>query len=387
MRKERISSLATQIRGVSYKPSDLHKSLDDGSIIVLRANNIDEGKINFDDVVYVDRGRVSPSQILKRGDVLICASSGSKSLVGKAAQVDFDKECSFGAFCKVVRSKPSFSDYLGLFFQSPRYRREISELAQGANINNIRNEDVDNLELPCYDAKVQAFIVRTLRLVSEIIKKRQKQLRALDELVKARFIEMFGDVHNSKKYPYKAVQTFTKVTSGGTPNRNTPEYWENGTIPWVKTTELQNNILCRTEEYITEKGLNESSAKIVPADTILIAMYGQGKTRGMTAYLQNEAATNQACACIYPSIEVDQKYLWCYFILSYEKLRSMAEGGNQPNLNGNMIKSFPVLLPPKYLQTLFVSFLDQTNHLKSKLRESLTQTETLFNSLMQQYFG
>ena len=112
---------------------------------------------------------------------------------------------------------------------------------------------------------------------------------------------MFGDPESNTRYPQVAIKELTDVVSGGTPDRKNNTYWEDGTIPWVKTTELQNNRLTEVEEYITERGLNESSAKIVPKDTVLIAMYGQGKTRGMTGFLNIAAATNQACACLLPS--------------------------------------------------------------------------------------
>lgn len=206
-------------------------------------------------------------------------------------------------------------------------------------------------------------------------------------LVKAKFLEMFGDIHNSTDFPYLPIKDFANVVSGGTPDRNSPQYWDNGTIKWVKTTELQNGIIEDTEEKITKQGLENSSAKIVPADTILIAMYGQGKTRGMTGYLAVEAATNQACACILPSSKINQKYLWYYMIMSYEKLRSLAKGGNQPNLNGAMIKSFLVLMPPKELQDLFVAFVEHTEETKTSISWSLAKLETLKKALMQGYFG
>lgn len=181
----------------------------------------------------------------------------------------------------------------------------------------------------------------------------------------SRFIELFGGINDSKKYPYKAVRELTDVISGGTPSREISEYWEGGTIPWVKTTELQNNIITEIDEHITEEGLDNSSAKLVPKGTVLIAMYGQGKTRGMTGYLGVNACTNQACACILPSDSINQKFLWQFFVLSYDNLRDMAKGGNQPNLNGNIIKNYPVLYPPIDLQNQFAAFVDQTD--KSKL--------------------
>ena len=115
-------------------------------------------------------------------------------------------------------------------------------------------------------------------------------------------------------------------------------------------------------------------------------MYGQGKTRGMTAYLVIEACTNQACACILPSDKINQTFLWHFLILSYDNLRDKAKGGNQPNLNGNIIKNYPVLCPPKELQEQFVAFTEQTNKSKFVIQKSLDETQLLFDSLMQKYF-
>ena len=176
---------------------------------------------------------------------------------------------------------------------------------------------------------------------------------------------MFGGIYDSKRYPYRVLKNITEVISGGTPNRNIAAYWENGTIPWVKTTELKNDLIIKTEEFITQEGVDNSSAKLVPPGTILIAMYGQGKTRGMTGRLEIEACTNQACACILPSNEISQVYLWKFFIFSYDHLRSMAKGGNQPNLNGDIIKNYPILYPPLSLQNEFAAFIEQLD--KSKV--------------------
>lgn len=233
----------------------------------------------------------------------------------------------------------------------------------------------------------QLEIIKALDAASSIIAARKQQLTELDNLIKARFVEMFGGIHNSSKYPYKSIKELTDVISGGTPSRDISEYWDSGTIPWVKTTELQNNMIVETEEYITEMGLNNSSAKIVPPGTVLIAMYGQGKTRGMTAYLGIEACTNQACACILPSDKINQTFLWQFLILSYDNLRDKAKGGNQPNLNGNIIKNYPVLCPPKELQQRFAAFVEQVNKSKAAVQKALDEAQLLFDSLMQKYFG
>ncbi len=264
---------------------------------------------------------------------------------------------------------------------------KVDGMVNGATRQKLTQAAVRKMQIPMRCMEEQKHIVDELNRIIKLKEQHQQELQFLDDLIKARFVEMFGSVHDSVYYPYLPVGNFTKVISGGTPNRKKDKYWKRGNIPWVKTTELQNDVIKKTEECITEVGLKESSAKIVPIGTVLVAMYGQGKTRGKTAYLDIEACTNQACACILPSQNVNSKYLWKYFELSYEKLRSLAQGAGQPNLNGNMIKDFPVLIPPINMQNDYVSFVEQTDKSKLAVQKSLEKTQQLFDSLMQEYFG
>lgn len=241
-------------------------------------------------------------------------------------------------------------------------------------------------QIPLPDISTQRRIADTLDKVSEGIGLCRKMLGELDLMVKAKFVEMFGDAHNNSAFPYKNIGDLTTVTSGGTPDRENNLYWDDGDIRWVKTTELQNCTICDTEEKITKLGLENSSAKLVPTGSVLIAMYGQGKTRGMTAYLENESATNQACACVLPSSKINQKYLWQYLMLSYDALRAMAKGGNQPNLNISMIKNFPVLYPPMELQNQYVEFVTYINKSVLTIKMILAKMEMEKLALMQEYF-
>ena len=147
------------------------------------------------------KSKVAEQQYLQTDDILICASSGSKELVGKAAFVDSVKNpMTFGAFCKVVRPQPEYSEYLGHYFNSPVYRRKISALSAGANINNIKNEHIDNLDIQLVDEKERQEIITILNKLNMLISLRKQQLAKLDELVKARFVEMFGDPVSNPKH-------------------------------------------------------------------------------------------------------------------------------------------------------------------------------------------
>ena len=277
--------------------------------------------------------------------------------------------------------------YLFYFLKSNFALQNIKAVATGSVRDNLKFEMLKEFQIKLLPLEEQNEIVEKLDLITKIIEEYKTELYKYDELIKARFIEMFGSIHNSKIFVYYPLKEITTVCSGGTPNRDNKAYWESGTIPWVKTTELKNNRLTHVEEFITELGLEESSAKLVPSDTVLVAMYGQGKTRGMTGYLEIEATTNQACACILPTNKMNMIYLWKYFELSYDKLRELAKGGNQPNLNCTMIRDFNILVPPIELQNQYADFVRQVDKSREDIKKALEKTQQLYDSLMQEYFG
>lgn len=150
-KNEKLKSHIEVIRGVSYKPTDVRDEVNDSSAVILRSNNIDNGEINLDDLVYVDKSRVSITQTILRGDIIMCGSNGSKSLVGKAAMIDNTPKhmISFGAFCLCIRCKETINPmYLSTFFQTSIYRDIIEELGSGSNILNIKPEHIYNIEIP-----------------------------------------------------------------------------------------------------------------------------------------------------------------------------------------------------------------------------------------------
>lgn len=142
------------------------------------------------------------------------------------------------------------------------------------------------------------------------------------------------------------IEDIAKVSSGGTPSRQNDSYWLGGLVPWVTTTEVKFGVINDTEQKITEEGLKNSSAKLFPKDTLLMAMYGQGKTRGQVAKLGIEASTNQACAalCLNNGFEVD--YYYQYLVSQYENIRDLANSGGQQNLSAGIIKGIHVPIPP-----------------------------------------
>lgn len=166
----------------------------------------------------------------------------------------------------------------------------------------------------------------------------------------------FNKLELTKSYDVKKISDICTVSSGGTPSRDRKEYYT-GVIPWIKTGEVINGVIYDTEEKITEDAVANSSAKIYPKNSLIIAMYGQGLTRGRTAKLGIDASTNQACAVLFniDSSRVLTDFLWIYLIGEYDRLREMASGNNQPNLNAQMIKNYKIIIPPILIQSEIIA--------------------------------
>lgn len=390
VKKVKLGNYISQIRGVSYKPTDLRSNLSKDSVILLRANNIKDGHINLDDVVYVDRAKVKQEQILRTGDILVCTSSGSKDLVGKAALVQETMDVTFGAFCKVIRSKTLYANFLGDYFQSEQYKSDISKVCLGININNLRGEHFDELLISAYDFIKQKEIAERLDKIDFLIDKRKQQLENLDKLIKSQFIEMFGDPA-SNPYGWEIVTIGDVVTEVryGTSNPAV----EGGQYPYLR----MNNITCdghldlsnmkyidisddEIEKYIVRKGdilFNRTNSIELVGKTCLFDLDDPMVIAG---YIIRIRLNNSLLPVVLSN------YLNSNRIK--DQLRSMAKGAvNQANINAKELQSIKVYLPPIDRQNKFSHFVEQTDKSKFTIKQSLEQLEILKKSLMQKYFG
>ena len=248
-------------------------------------------------------------------------------------------------------------DYLLHLVRSLR----LGEGFSGSTIPHIYFKDYGRLEVPLPPLEVQKQIVSQLGLVEAQIMQAEVQIEQLDSLVKSRFVEMFGDpVTAEAECELLAIGNFADVQTGATPLRRESKYY-GGSIPWVKTGEVARKFANGVEENITEVAIKETNCKVFPAGTVLVAMYGQGDTRGKAAILPFEAATNQACAAIMPSLAHNEVFLNAQLQLLYEDMRAKSLGGNQKNLSLGIVKSMKVILPPMEAQQEFAAFVAQVD--------------------------
>lgn len=161
--------------------------------------------------------------------------------------------------------------------------------------------------------------------------------------------------HLQNNYPVLKISDIADTSSGGTPNRGMIEYY-NGEIPWIKSGELKDGIISTCDEYITEVGLKNSSAKLFPKGTLLVAMYGANI--GKTGVLDFDAATNQAVCAIFPKIAISKDYLFWYFKQQRIEFIAVGKGGAQPNISQTVINNASIVVPEPKIQKKIVDFLE-----------------------------
>lgn len=232
----------------------------------------------------------------------------------------------------------------------------------------------------------QKQIVEELDLLSGIIEKQKQQLKEFDTLAQSIFYYMFGDpVSNEKGWEVKPLGEIGETGSGGTPYKDINEFWDNGHIPWIGSNMCQNTFIYKTDgKYITELGLEKSSAKLLPVNTVLIALVGA--TIGKVGILKRESSTNQNIAFVRPNKNFNSIFLF-YEIMNLYSLFQNIGDGKFKMANLKFIRNLPIILPPLALQNLFASKIEAIEKQKEAITKSIEETQKLFDYTMDKYFG
>jgi len=179
------------------------------------------------------------------------------------------------------------------------------------------------------------------------------------------------------------IGDLASVSSGGTPNRKNPDYWD-GNIPWVTTALINGKEIWQANETITQQGFENSATKWCEPGTILMAMYGQGKTRGKVGVLQINATINQACAAIAVKGNTSSEFLLHFLNSQYEAIRDLSNSGGQENLSGTIIKNINIPVPQPEEQTAIANALSDTDALLSELEKLIAKKQAIKTATMQQ---
>lgn len=360
----------------------------------------ENGLIDYFDIASVDntkkkiishqslKVKEAPSrakQIVQLNDILVSTVRPNLNAIAMIDNKTKNKMVASTGFCVLRASEKIEPRYLFYFVQSPTFINSMTAQATGASYPAVSNSIVKSSHIPLPDLPTQRRIADTLDKVSEGIELCRRMLGELDLMVKAKFVEMFGEpIANTHSLPLIPLSEIGNWSSGGTPSRSTPAYFE-GNIDWYSAGELNTLYLEGSIEKITQDALENSAAKLFSAGSMLVGMYDTAALK--MGILKRSSASNQACACIEPNDNID--IVWLYHVLQIMKPHFLEQrrGIRQKNLNLGMIKSFQVPYAPKSEQKLFASFVTKIDKSKLTIQGIRDKMETEKLALMQGYFG
>lgn len=375
--KEMLGKFIQVVRGVSYKPSDVKTADDPDTAVILRSNNINDANLNTDEVVYINKNRVSGDQYLRVNDIVVCASNGSKALVGKAAiNKTLTNQYAHGAFCLLVRPNDNINPvYLNTFFQTSLYKKQIDELAAGSNILNIKQEYLTNMILPLPIIEEQ----NKFAIIAE-----QADKSKFGDF-KSQFIEMFGDQNtNDKGWSESLVKDEFKLSMGKTPARNNPECWDNGNHKWVSISDMSSyaRYTGDTSEYITDYAIADSGIKPVPKGTIIMSFK---LSIGRTAITSEDIYTNEAIMAFADFDEKKFNIDFLHFLIANKNwLLGAKQAVKGQTLNKESIGNAKIIIPPIEMQEQFASIYNQADKSKSYVRIALKNLESILGYCIRQ---
>ena len=301
----------------------------------------------------------------------------------KAVVAPCDGICS-GDITVIESTGGILPELLPFVIQNDRFFDYAMQGSAGSLSPRVKWEHLKNYEFSLPSLAEQKVLADKLWAAYRLKESYKKLLAATEEMVKSRFIEMFGCVDNNpKSYDIKKVGDFAECFAGATPSTKIPSYWDNGNIPWMSSGEVHKGRVQDTDAKITQQGYDGCSTKMVPIHSIVIALAGQGKTRGTVAINDIELCTNQSLCAIVPNEEVNYEYLFHNLRGRYKELRSMSgDVDGRGGLNLKHIQSIKVIVPPMSEQMKFVSIARQADKSKFELRKSIEAIDKVIKSLV-----
>jgi len=363
--------------------------------VIRNTNFTKDCQLNLSDVAFLDvEVKQFSSRKLQSGDIIIEKSGGSdKQPVGRPVLFELDEgDYSFSNFTSTLRildrnviiPKYLHKALVGLYQKGETKRLQ----SKTTGLHNLDFKAYLRIKIPVPPLSEQRSIVSELDLLRGIIDKKKEQQRELDRLAQASFYDMFGDpITNEKGWERSTFGENFTIGSGGTPSKTVPQYWENGNIPWIGSNLCQNAIIYETDgKFITEDGLQHSSAKLLSEDYLLIALVGA--TIGKVGLLKCKTAINQNIA--YVNVKENGRFSPIYLFYYTRGLYPLFVGigdGRFKMANQQFVRQLPLSIPDITLQKDFSKHIEIIEHQKSLISQSIQETQTLLDATMDKYFG
>ena len=300
----------------------------------------------------------SSTKLATKGDIVI-ASAGQGFTRGQASMVMIDTFVNQSVI--VIHPNEKINNYYLLYNLKLRYNqlRQLSD--HTSTRGSLTTKIIKDLDIDLPNLEIQNQIADIITIFDKKIRVNEQINHNLEQLAKSiykhHFIDMKpymlgGYIRESplgiipKDWSVQLIGEFVDdMKNGGTPRRGESAYWENGTIPWLKTGEINNNIILKSEEHITELGLKNSSAKLLPKNSIIMALYGKG-TAARIGLLKIEATTNQACCAMICNDLNKTLFLYLFLLFNQKEIENLASGSVQQNLSKDLIANLNLIVPP-----------------------------------------
>ena len=323
------------------------------------------------------------TRLFKPGQILY---GSRRTYLKKVAVADFEGICSNTTFVLETADESILRQRLLPFIMlTEDFTKWSISKSKGSTNPYILFSDLANYEFELPDIDRQDELVNLLWQGYATKESYKKMIKAIDEMVKSQFIEMFGTPEEHPAgYAVKNLGDLSECYAGATPSTKVKEYWDNGTIPWMSSGEVHMGHVTETESKITESGYKHASTKMVPVHSVVIALAGQGKTRGTVAITEIPLCTNQSLCAIVPSKDIHYEYLYHNLKGRYLELRGMAGDVNgRGGLNLKIVQSIKVIVPPIAEQMKFVAIAQQADKSKFELKQAIEKIDKVMRALMQ----
>lgn len=359
---------------------------EEGGAMFLSSKDVTARKIDWNSAKRIPESlheklyaRLSP----RKNDILL-AKNGT---TGVAALVDRDEIFDVYVSLAVLRPKDIvYPKYLLYAINSPVAKRQFDAGLRGVGVPNLHLSVIRKTEINIEKYEKQLEVCGILDKVASIIDARKEELEKLDDLIKARFVELFGDINiNDKNWDCEPLGELCTIVRGGSPRPI--EQFLGGDVPWIKigdATDGDNTYLRSTKEHIIQEGVKKS--RLVKAGSLIFA--NCGVSLGFARIITFDGCIHDGWLAMEDIDErLDKVFLLQALNQMTEHFRAIAPAGTQPNLNTTIMKAYKQVIPPIELQKEYIRFTGQVNKSKFAVQKALDNAQLLFDSLMQKYFG
>jgi len=330
---------------------------DFGDVRFIRITDIDDnGQIKNYDLKFTTLTKESGKYLLKKGDILVARTGAT---YGKTAIFKESYPAIFASFLIRIEfdKKKICPDFYQFFTKTEEYWEQAKQLATGGGQPQFNANAIKQIKIPLPPMEVQTDIVDQIEVKQKAINAAKAVIENLEK-EKAYFSQVLKKLDNLE---WVELGEVCSLMTGGTPKSNNIEYYENGKIKWLVSGDIHKGEIFDCFGRITELGMKESNAKMLPINSVLIALNGQGKTRGTVAILRTEATCNQSLVSITPinKDELIPEYLFLYLQSQYNEIRTITGDNQRSGLNIPILKHIKIPLPPLEIQTQLVAQAEQ----------------------------